>query len=276
MIFIYKKWDKFCRDLKNKDIISVPAKELLNHKGPFLVLKHDIENTVYKSYKLAEIENYYGHRGTYYIHAHLLKDSNNVELLKKMQKMGHEISYHHDVMDSNHGNIDNAIIEFNNNKNLFEKLGFCVTTVCQHGNPIIERKGYTSNRDFFRNDKVQKLYPNISDIMVNYKEKHNIDYEYYSDAGRKFKLIYDPINNDRIKSDDKNISYETLDEIIKNLDSMSKIIISTHPHRWTNSVARYILKDRLFKIIKGCAKLLIHIPICKKIMSKYYYLAKKI
>ena len=276
MIFIYKNWDKFCKELKNKQIISIPAKEVEKQGKSFLVLKHDIENTVSKAYKLAEIEHSYGHRGTYYIHAYLLEDLNNVKLLKKMQKMGHEISYHHDVMDSNGGNLDNAIIEFNKNKVLFEKLGFQITTVCQHGNPIIERKGYTSNRDFFRNNKVQKLYSNISDIMVNYKEKYNIDYDYYSDAGRKFKLIYDPINNDRIKSDDKNISYETLDAIIENLMYTSRVIISTHPHRWSESAVKYILKDKLFKIIKGCAKLLMHIPICKKIMSKYYYLAKKI
>ncbi len=276
MIFVYKEWDKFCKDLKDKGIISIPAKEIDDNKKTFLVLKHDIENTVSKSYRLAEIEHCYGHRGTYYIHAHLLKDNNNIVLLKRMQDMGHEISYHYDVMDSNHGNIENAIQEFEKNRKLFQSAGFPVITVCQHGNPIVERVGYTSNRDFFRNEKVQKLYPNIADIMVDFKEKYHTDYLYYSDAGRQFKLIYDPINNDRINSDDKDIPYEDLRALMQVLTTESKVIISTHPHRWTKYRAVYIIKDRMFKAIKMCAKILMNIPACKKLMSKYYYLAKKI
>ena len=71
MIFIYKKWDEFCRSLKEKGLISIPAKEVTEEKTTFLVLKHDIENTVSKAYRLAEIEHQYGHRGSYYVHAYL-------------------------------------------------------------------------------------------------------------------------------------------------------------------------------------------------------------
>ena len=274
MIFVYKYWDQFCRDLKENGIVSIPAKEIKESMTSFLVLKHDIENTVPKAYKLAEIENKYGHRGTYYAHAYLLDDPQNVELLRKMQAMGHEISYHYDVMDSNHGNLDGAINEFEVNRKQFESLGFPIITVCQHGNPVVERIGYTSNRDFFRSPRVQELYPNIADIMVDYKDKYRTDYSYFSDAGRKFKLIFDPINNDIVNSDDKNIPYEDLNALVEALPS--KAIISPHPHRWTDSAASYIVKEKAFKIIKGTAKLAMKVPGVKKIMSRYYYLAKKI
>ena len=274
MIFVYKYWDQFCRELKEKGIVSIPAKEVKESMTSFLVLKHDIENTVPKAYRLAEIEHKYGHRGSYYAHAYLLNDPKNVDLLKKMQAMGHEISYHYDVMDSNHGNLDGAIREFEENRQRFEKLGFPIITVCQHGNPVVERVGYTSNRDFFRSYRVQDLYPNIADIMVDYKDKYHTDYSYFSDAGRKFKLIFDPINNDIVNSDDKNIPYEDLNELMEALPS--KAIISTHPHRWTDSAASYIVKEKAFKIIKGTAKLAMKVPGVKKIMSRYYYLAKKI
>lgn len=274
MVFVYSAWDSFCAELKGKGIASLPAREVTAEMDSFLVLKHDIENTVPKAYKQAEIENKYGHRGTYYAHAYLLDDPKNVELLRKMQEMGHEISYHYDVMDSNHGNLDGAIREFEGNRQRFEKLGFPIITVCQHGNPVVERVGYTSNRDFFRSSQVQDLYPNIADIMVDYKEKYHTDYTYFSDAGRKFKLIYDPINNDIVNSDEKNIPYEDLDALLEALPS--KAIISTHPHRWTDSAASYIVKEKAFKIIKGTAKLAMKVPGVKKIMSRYYYLAKKI
>lgn len=274
MIFVYKYWDQFCRDLKENGIVSIPAREVKETMTAFLVLKHDIENTVPKAYKLAEIENKYGHRGTFYAHAYLLDDPQNVELLRKMQAMGHEISYHYDVMDSNHGNLDGAINEFEVNRKRFESLGFPIITVCQHGNPVVERIGYTSNRDFFRSSRAQALYPNIADIMVDYKEKYRTDYTYFSDAGRKFKMIFDPINNDIVNSDDKNIPYEDLNDLMEALPS--KAIISTHPHRWTDSAASYIVKEKAFKIIKGTAKLAMKVPGVKKIMSRYYYLAKKI
>ena len=274
MVFIYSAWESFCAELEAKGKVSIPARDVTSEMDTFLVLKHDIENSVPKAYKLAEIERKYGHRGTYYAHAYLLDDPHNVELLRKMQAMGHEISYHYDVMDSNHGNLDGAIKEFEANRQRFEQLGFSITTVCQHGNPVVERVGYTSNRDFFRSRHVQELYPCIADIMVDYKDKYHTDYSYYSDAGRKFKLIFDPINNDVVNSDEKNVPYEDLNALLEALPS--KAIISTHPHRWTDSAASYIVKEKAFKIIKAAVKLAMKVPGVKKIMSRYYYLAKKI
>lgn len=274
MIFVYSAWDSFCAALQAKGKVSIPAKEVTAEMNSFLVLKHDIENNVPKAYKLAETEHRYGHRGTYYAHAYLLDEPQNVELLRKMQAMGHEISYHYDVMDSNHGNLDGAIQEFEANRQRFEGLGFPIITVCQHGNPVVERAGYTSNRDFFRSSRVQTLYPQIADIMVDYKEKYRTDYSYYSDAGRKFKLIFDPINNDIVNSDDKNVPYEDLKALLEALPA--KAIVSTHPHRWAESAVSYLFKEKAFKAIKATAKLLMKVPVFKKIMSRYYYLAKKI
>ena len=273
MVFVYKYWDDFCKELKKNEIESIPAFKVESGK-PFLVLKHDIECDVPKAYKMAEIENKYGHCGSYYAHAYLLDDPENVELLQKMQTMGHEVSYHYDVMDSNNGNIEQATEEFKKNISRFEALGFHIETVCQHGNPVVERVGYTSNRDFFRSESVRQKFPKIADIMVNYKEQYNTEYQYYSDAGRKFKLIYDPINNDIINSDDKNITYESLTELLLALPSNA--IISTHPHRWTGSKVLYLIKEKIFFAIKAIAKAMIKIPVFKKIMSRYYYLAKKI
>ena len=87
-------------------------------------------------------------------------------------------------------------------------------------------------------------------------------------------MIYDPINNDVINSDDKNIPYQNLEHLLS--EQSDKSIISTHPHCWTNSVLAYIVKEKIFFIIKRSAKLMMNIPILKKIMSKYYFLAKKI
>ena len=277
MIFLYRDWEKLCRKLAERGIYSIPAREVfsLQQREKYIVLKHDIETNVSHALEVARIEAKYGHCGSYYVQAYLLDDINNISLLKKIQELGHEVSYHYDVMDSNKGNLDQAIIEFNNNKQLFETNGFSIKTVCQHGNPIIERIGYSSNRDFFRSYKVKDLYPDIADIMVDFKDKANTEYIYYSDAGRHFNMIYDPINNDIVNSDDKNVSYDTIEDLLKSLEFSNNAIISIHPHRWCASAFIYNFKNIVFKVVKKIAKICIKIPGLNRIVSKYYYVAKK-
>lgn len=275
MIFTYKKWKIFCEKLQKAGIQSIPAREVAPNCGKYLVLKHDVETNVRSAFRMAQIEHDYGHRGSYYVQAYLLDDEKNIQLLQKMQDMGHEISYHYDVMDSCKGNLEKATEEFEANRKCFEENGFLVTTVCQHGNPVVERVGYTSNRDFFRSEKVQALYPNVADIMVNYPQKYQTEYLYFSDAGRIFKQIFDPINNDVTPSDDQNTPYENLDALLSGLSGEVGNIISTHPHRWTASAVKYVIKNAVFKTAKFLAKLLLKIPFMKKLMSRFYYLAKK-
>ena len=276
MIFVYKKWDAFCKKLAQSGIKSICANDVNSDTVNYLVLKHDVETDVSKALSMAKIESKYGHCGSYYVQAYLMNEQKNIDMLKEMQNMGHEISYHYDVMDSCHGNLDKAIEEFEKNKAIFENNGFKLYTLCQHGNPVVERVGYTSNRDFFRSERVGSKYSDLSDIMVNYKKKHETDYIYFSDAGRKFKMIYDPINNDIENSDDKNIVYKDLNELFDSLSKEKGNIISTHPHRWTKSAVKYIIKSVIFKVIRAVAKILIKIPFMKKLMSRYYHLAKKI
>lgn len=276
MIFTYRCWEAFCQKLQKRGIQSIPAAEVTGKSGFYVVLKHDVETDVHRAFQMAKIERKYGHRGSYYVQAYLLDKVENVKLLRQMQTMGHEISYHYDVMDGCKGDLDAAIIEFETNRKKFLKNGFQTVTVCQHGNPIVERKGYTSNRDFFRSERVRTLYPQISDIMVNFSQVRNTEFSYYSDAGRMFRKIYDPINNDIINSDDKNVPLENMDVLLNALCQNSGNIISVHPHRWTNFAAIFVIKTAFFKSVKFVAKQMIKIPVLKKIMSRYYYLAKKI
>ena len=277
MIFTYKLWEKFCKTLNERGLNSVTAKYVLdnNLNEKYVVLKHDVETKVKNALKLAQIEANYGHYGSYYVQAYLLENKENLDMLNKIKELGHEVSYHYDVMDFAKGDLDLAIKEFEKNKTVFEENNFYLSTLCQHGNPVMERVGYTSNRDFFRSQRVKSLYPNMCDIMVNFKEKADTEYTYFSDAGHRFNLIFDPINNDVIKSDDKNLPIDDMDEIIGYIEK-ENCIVSMHPHRWEKNAISYCFKGWIFKIIKAVAKLLMKVPFIKRIMSKYYYLAKKI
>lgn len=198
-----------------------------------------------------------------------------MDLLRKIRDMGHEVSYHYDVLDHCKGDFDCALAEFQKNVVLFQRNGFDIITLCQHGNPILERKGYASNRDFFRNAMTQTLYPNLTDIMVDFKRKAGTEYQYISDAGRAFKCIFDPINNDIVHSDEKNIAIKSFDELIE-YAKRQNAIISIHPHRWVKYIWLYKLRNVLFKILKTLVKFAYHIPGINKLINKYYFLAKKI
>ena len=111
--------------------------------------------------------------------------------------------------------------------------------------------------------------------MVNFKQGYSTEYVYFSDAGRKFKLIFDPVNDDIIDNKDKNLPFNSIDELIPYCQK-ENCIISIHPHRWTGSGVKYIIQAVIFKVVRFIAKAMMKIPVFKKIMSKYYYFAKKI
>ncbi len=62
MYFIYKKWDSFCKKISEENIKSITCAGIFNEKeNKYLTLKHDVETNVKKAYKIAKIENKYGH-----------------------------------------------------------------------------------------------------------------------------------------------------------------------------------------------------------------------
>ncbi len=277
MPFIFSQWEKFCIGLKNAGINSVQPSFLLKEKPltRFLVLKHDVETDPAKALRMANIENRHGHKGVYYVQAYLLCSEKNIDILKNIQSLGHEVSYHHDVMDQCRGDIVRAADEFEKNAEKFRKCGFTVTTVCQHGNPVVERKGYSSNRDLFRDAGTAERFRVISEIMVNFRSRIGAGYKYISDAGYGWKIIYDPENNDVIPSSEKDIPLPSLDNVLKAAGE-SSVIISTHPHRWHESTLKACVKDSAFRIIRTSAKVSLKIPGMKRLMGRFYYLAKKI
>ena len=68
-------------------------------------------------------------------------------------------------------------------------LPFIVSTVCPHGNPIINRDGWSSNKDFFRDTDISKMFPDILDIVVHLPSRLGNNYVYISDAGYSWKII---------------------------------------------------------------------------------------
>lgn len=276
-MFFYSNWDKFCEEVKNSNVKIIRAKDILSYgiNEQFIVFKHDVETNPQKALILAKIENKYGICGSYYVQAFLLDRSENVRILKQIKKLGHEVSYHYDVLDANFGDFEKANKDFKYNLDRFNKLGFKTETVCQHGNPVMNRVGYTSNRDFFRHKLISDQYKNIADIVVNFKEKTGVNYTYVSDAGYSWKLISDPENNDKGNTT-PDIQLNGFNGIMDLIDTNNSIILSTHPHRWKKSRLAIYWKILFFRSIRSIVKVIRKIPFMEEILSRFYYLAKNI
>lgn len=277
-MFVYKDWEIFCLKIKKLGIKSITAFDALKYsktKENYVIIKHDVETNVKKALKLAYIENKYGLKATYYVQSYLLENEDNTRNLKKISNLGHEVTYHYDVLDSNNGNFQDAQIEFDKTLIEFEKLGMKVKTVCPHGNPVKKRSGWSSNKDFFRNKFINTRYFEIADIVVNTEKFINNELIYISDAGFEWKKITDISNNDNIESKDEKL--KNLNSVLNLIQDRSKtIIISAHPHRWNKFKTIAFIHRTIFISARTLVRILTNIPFLKKIISKFYFLAKKL
>ena len=278
VMFYYKKWDKFCRMIRERGFTICTAEQSLKlpPNERFVVLKHDVETAVPNAYRLASIEHQYGICGSYYVQAYLLKDPENVRMLKEMQSWGHEISYHYDVLDACGGNFEEAKKYFVKYSKRFADNGFTYKTICQHGNPVKKRVGYTSNRDFFRNEEVRRFYPDLVDMVVNYSQYAVSKYRYISDVSYRWNIITDPETND-LHPEVQNIKIGGFKDLLVLVqDKNYSYVISTHPHRWMASAWKINLKIALFRVIRKAVMIARHIPGVEWLLNKFYFLAKKI
>ena len=264
----YKEQKKLLQSLQKErvELISSVVKE---KKTNYICLKRDVECKAKKAYKLCKIESELGMRATYYVQHALLKSKKELKYLKAMQSLGADICYHHDVMDANGGDIEKAKADFEKKLADFSSNAFSIDTVCQHGNPVINRVGYSSNRDFLRDESVKNKYPDLVDVVVNLSQKTGT-YTYISDHGRSWKVVLEPEKDEseHIKLDSASLF------VVANQND--RVIISMHPHRLNANKFTEFLSQTKFNFIRAVAKTLMRVPFLKKIMSRYYYLARKV
>lgn len=272
MILVQSAWVKFCSSINSDICVTVSELPTLSSSAHWLAIKHDVETNVERALEIAKIEAKYGIRATYFVQAYLL--SSNKKLLKDIAKLGHEVTYHYDVLDANKGNMIASIDEFTKFVAEFEKSGFPVTSVCPHGNPMMQRNGWNSNKDFFRDEAVTRKFDNIFDLVVQGKEKIQQEYNYVSDAGYGFRIISDITDNDKSNSTD--IELEDINALISICNQNKSVVISSHPHRWPKSFTIALFAKLRFITIRNLALIASKSDMLKLLMSKFYFLAKKI
>ena len=81
---------------------------------------------------MAQLEFSLGVRSSYYFRVN--RNVYKEELIKGIFRLGHEVGYHYETMDTCRGRIEEAIKEFRTNLNKIREL-VSVSTICRHGSP---------------------------------------------------------------------------------------------------------------------------------------------
>lgn len=208
-----------------------------------VILRHDVDKRPIQSYNMALIENQIGVTASYYFR--IVKESNQPDIIEKIRDLGHEIGYHYEDLSLANGDFNTAIREFEKNLNYFRKF-YPVKTICAHGSPLSK----------WSNQKIWEKI-NYSDYGILADPALDLNYDdffYLTDTSMKWNAekysVRDKVNS---KS---NLHFQNTFEIIsatEDGDIPEKIMINTHPQRWSNSLL-FNLKERVTQSLKNVIK----------------------
>ena len=187
-------------------------------KDKVIVLRHDVDRLPKNARLMAEIENEFKIKSSYYFRviASVYKES----IIMECAKLGHEVSYHYEDMTICKGDIDESFRHFKKYLQRFRDF-YPAKTVCMHGSPLTK----WDNRDIW------KKY-NYKDLGIIAEPYFDVDYNkvlYITDTGRKWNNVSISIR-DKVKTNYNYSFLSTFDLIqkIRKNQLPNQIIINHH------------------------------------------------
>jgi len=262
MDYTFSIYKSFLQSFISREYTFVTYKsytELKNDLNNSLtILRHDVDRFPLNSLKTAEIEHSLGIKGSYYFR--IVPESYDIEIMKKIAGLGHEVGYHYEDMDlafrkqksilkKQGGKIDEdklvdlAYESFCNNLKEMRKL-FSIITICAHGSPL---SPYDNKLIWHKYDYKKLGISGEPTFDIDWNE-----FAYFTDTGRQWNG-----NNFNVR-DKVNSKYEfnfkSTRDIISNINTLpDKIMITVHPQRWNENViiwSKELLSQSAKNIIK--------------------------
>jgi len=265
MDFTLTKYNNLLLALKSKGFIFERFDEYIEKSSiASILLRHDVDLKPQNSLSTAIIENKLGIQGTYYFR--MVPESFNVDTIKQVADLGHEIGYHYETMDSASEKlkvkskklkeeeieklIDVAYEDFCENLEEFRKI-YPVKTICMHGSP----KSAFDNRDIWK----KYDYRQLGIIGEPYFDIDFDKFFYVTDTGRCWNG-YKYSVRDKMPQQERwvkeGLVFKTTNDIIKAAQDNklpNQIMITVHPQRWTNNYFEWT-KELLFQRAKNMVK----------------------
>ncbi|MCL2596836.1 MAG: hypothetical protein FWD66_04080 [Paludibacter sp.] len=248
MDFTLKKYNKLLITLKSANYKFITFEQFCEGNLPekFVILRHDVDLKAENSLETAKIEYRLNISSSYYFR--IVRQSNKEQIIKQIGELGHEIGYHYEDLSLFHGDENEAIKHFEEQLTHFRKF-YPVRTICMHGSPTSK----IDNRDIW------KKY-NYRDFGIIGEPYFDVDFNeifYLTDTGRSW-------NGEKYSIRDKVQSsftqkFSTTEHIIKAIQINNlpkKIMITTHPQRWTDNIIEWTA-ELILQTLKNTVKRLI-------------------
>jgi len=239
MDFTFNKYKNLIQEFLDNNYEILKVNDVINNNiEKFVILRHDVDRYPKNALKMAKIENSFKIKSTYYFR--IVSQVYKEEIIKQIQNLGHEVSYHYEDLTLMKGNYEKAIKHFKYHLNRFRKYAE-VKTICRHGSPLSK----------WDNIKLWVKY-NYRDLGISLDTENDINFEevfYISDNGmgwnKKNTSVRDKVSthfNIPIKGSDH------LMKLIKNNELPEKIMLNAHPDTFFDFGLRWVLN---FFFIKG-------------------------
>lgn len=213
-----------------------------------IILRHDVDLKAENSLAVAKIEASLGLKASYYFR--VVAQSNKPEIIKEIASLGHEIGYHYEDMAIVDGDVEKAYAHFIDKLAYFRGF-YPVRTICMHGSPAkkFDNKDLWTKYDYKAMDLIGEPYFDL----------HQLDPEmhYITDTGRMWDGHKYSVRDKMSRNQITNIhSTNDLISAVEMGEFPNKVMITTHPQRWTNNSYSWCV-EFLNQSFKNLLKLLL-------------------
>lgn len=229
----------------------VPGRGDINlAEGPAVLLRHDVDKRPERSLKTARIEAEMGFRAIYYFRAGSC--SWNEEVVKEISSLGHGIGYHYECLTTCCGDMEAAWKDFQDHLARMRTV-VPISSICMHGSP----------RSRWDSKDLWKTY-DYRTLGVTYEPYLDTDFSrvfYLTDTGRRWDgwkvSVRDKIADHQDTWTSQGLVFHSTDDIIEGITAggfPERLMITTHPQRWTDSAAgwlREVVAQTCKNIVKG-------------------------
>ena len=190
MDFTKTVYNFFLDTFKSKNYTFFTFKSYLSNPSikSCILLRHDVDRLPNNALQMAELEHSLDIKGSYYFR--VVPESFDIEIMKKIEELGHEIGYHYEDVDlvlqrqkikvkskkDRDKLIDLAYDSFCKNLEKMREVAD-IKTICMHGSPLSK----FDNKIIW--DKYD--YKNLGLIAEPYYDINFNEFAYFTDTGRR-------------------------------------------------------------------------------------------
>lgn len=198
--------------------------------GKTVTLRHDVDRLPMRAQALGELEASMDVKATYFVRTkpHVFKPA----IIQALAERGHEIGYHYEDLVDSQGDAARAWDYFRRNLDRLRSI-VPVSSIAMHGRPFSKIDG----RDLWRDFDYRSLGVSCEAYLdIDWSSVH-----YFSDTGRGWNStanVRDRPLSDRRLNSPRLRSTRELGQFLAT--GGAPAIISTHPERWTASLAGWL------------------------------------